>query len=146
MRSRSAVSVLLAAVAVGITTVVLHVVDADTTVAALVYVVVVVLTALGGYWAGAVRRARVWRTDLHVDLGLTTVSRADVTIAEGRLITKREAIERLPLVGVDPALADQVARRRAGERVVLSPRARRLRARRVRSLVATAIGELLAGP
>jgi len=46
--------VLLAAVAVGITTVVLHVVDADTTVAALVYVVVVVLTALGGYWAGAV--------------------------------------------------------------------------------------------
>ena len=65
---------------------------------------------------------------------------------EGRLITKREAIERLPLVGVDPALADQVARRRAGERVVLSPHVRRLRARRVRSLVATAIGELLAGP
>jgi hypothetical protein len=50
---------------------------------------------LRGYWTGAVRRARVWRTDLHVDLGLTTVSRAGVTIATGRLITKREAIDRL---------------------------------------------------
>lgn len=101
---------------------------------------------LSGYWSRAVRRRRIWRQDVYVDLGLLTVARAQATLAEGRLITKREAIERLPLVGVDPALADQVARRRAGERVVLSPHARRLRARRVRSLVATAIGELLAGP
>jgi Nucleotidyltransferase domain len=101
---------------------------------------------LAGYWSRAVRRRRIWRQDVYVDLGLLTVARAQATLAEGRLITKREAIERLPLVGVDPDLADEVARRRAGERVVLGPRARRRRARRVRSLVATAIGELLATP
>jgi hypothetical protein len=93
-----------------------------------------------------VRRRRIWRQDVYVDPGLLTVARAQATLTEGRLITKREAIERLPLVGVDPDLADEVARRRAGERVVLGPRARRRRARRVRSLVATAIGELLATP
>jgi len=49
LRSRSVVPVLLAVVAVAVTTVGLRAVDADTTTAALVYVVVVVLTALGGY-------------------------------------------------------------------------------------------------
>jgi hypothetical protein len=101
---------------------------------------------LAGYWSRAVRRRRIWREDVYVDLGLLTVARAQATLAEGRLITKREAIERLPLVGVDADLADEVGRRRAGERVVLGPRARRRRARRVRSLVAIAIGELLASP
>ncbi|MEU4240619.1 hypothetical protein [Actinoplanes sp. NPDC026619] len=75
---------------------------------------------LRGYWAGAVRRPRVWRTDLHVDLGLTTVSRAAETIATGRLITKREAIERLPSLGVPSSLADEIRRRRAGEPVTLT--------------------------
>lgn len=74
-------------------------------------------TELRGYWTGAVRRRRVWRTDLHVDLGLTTVSRAAVTIAEGRLITKREAIDRLPGLGVPAGLADEIRRRRAGEKI-----------------------------
>ena len=54
MRSRTVVPALLAAVGVGITTAILRATDSDTTVAALVYVVVVVLTALGGYWSGAV--------------------------------------------------------------------------------------------
>jgi hypothetical protein len=74
-------------------------------------------TELRGYWTGAVRRSRIWRTDLHVDLGLTTVSRAAVTIAEGRLITKREAIDRLPGLGVPAGLADEIRRRRAGEKI-----------------------------
>jgi len=54
VRHRSVAPVLLAIATVVITTVALRVVDADTTVAALVYLVVVVLTALGGYWSGAV--------------------------------------------------------------------------------------------
>jgi hypothetical protein len=101
---------------------------------------------LAGYWSRAVRRRRIWRQDVYVDLGLLTVARAQATLAEGRLVTKREAIERLPLVGVDPDLADEVARRRAGERVLLSRRARSRRARRVRSLVAASIGQLHAEP
>jgi nucleotidyltransferase-like protein len=69
---------------------------------------------LRGYWLSALRYPRRWRTDLHVDLGLTTVSRADVTIAEGRLITKREAIDRLGELGVPPELVDEIRRRRNG--------------------------------
>jgi hypothetical protein len=90
---------------------------------------------LRGYWTGAVKRAKVWRTDLHVDLGLTTVSRADVTIATGRLITKREAIDRLPALGVPDDLADEIRRRRAGEKVVLGEDEIRTRAVVVRSLM-----------
>ena len=69
---------------------------------------------LRGYWTGAVRRVAVWRTDLHVDLGLTTVSRADATIAGEGLITKRAAIARLPRLGVPDWLAAEIARRRDG--------------------------------
>jgi hypothetical protein len=101
---------------------------------------------LRGYWAGAVRRARVWRTDLHVDLGLTTVSRADVTIAEGRLITKREAIDRLPALGVPEELAEEIRRRRAGEAVALSEAQIRERAGLVRGIMREQLGRLLLQP
>ena len=98
---------------------------------------------LRGYWTGAVRRARVWRTDLHVDLGLTTVSRAGVTIATGRLITKREAIDRLPSLGVPEALADEIRRRRAGEPVALTEPQIRARAVVARTLMRRQLTRLL---
>jgi nucleotidyltransferase-like protein len=98
---------------------------------------------LRGYWTGAVRRRKVWDTDLHVDLGLTTVSRAGVTIAEGRLITKREAIDRLPAMGVPPELADQIRRRRAGERIELSEAGIADRAVLVRRLMRENMNHLL---
>jgi hypothetical protein len=98
---------------------------------------------LRGYWTGAVRRRTVWKTDLHVDLGLTTVSRAGVTIAEGRLITKREAIDRLPAMGVPAELTDQIRRRRAGERIELSEAAIADRAVLVRRLMREKMNHLL---
>ena len=101
---------------------------------------------LRGYWTGAVRRARVWRTDLHVDLGLTTVSRADVTIAEGRLITKRDAIDRLPSLGVPIELTEEIRRRRAGEAVVLAEPWIRERAGLVRGIMREQLGRLLQAP
>lgn len=99
---------------------------------------------LSGYWSRAVRRRRIWRQDVYVDLGLLTVARAGATLRDGRLLTKSEAIDLLPGLGVDADLVAEMRRRRAGERVVLSPAQRRRRARQVRSLVATSIGELLA--
>jgi hypothetical protein len=101
---------------------------------------------LRGYWTGAVRRAGVWRTDLHVDLGLTTVSRADVTIAEGRLITKREAIDRLPSLGVPDDLTGEIRRRRAGETVVLSEPRIAARAVLVRGIMREQLKRLLQPP
>ena len=98
---------------------------------------------LRGYWTGAVRRAKLWRTDLHVDLGLTTVSRAGVTIAEGRLITKREAIDRLPSLGVPDALTEEIRRRRAGERVELSGDEIAARAGLVRRIMREQLARLL---
>jgi hypothetical protein len=76
---------------------------------------------LRGYWLGAVRHRKRWLTDLHVDLGLTTVARADATVSEGRLITKREAIERLAGLGVPGQVIDGIRRRRAGEQVGYTP-------------------------
>ena len=98
---------------------------------------------LRGYWAGAVRRRTVWDTDLHVDLGLTTVARADVAIGAGRLITKREAIDRLPMLGVPAGLTDQIRRRRAGERIELSPAEIADRAVLVRGLMREKVNHLL---
>jgi len=102
-------------------------------------------TELRGYWTGAVRRRTVWDTDLHVDLGLTTVARADVTIATGKLITKREAIDRLPGLGVPVALADEIRRRRAGETVVLTPEETAARAVLVRRVMTENMNRLLTG-
>ena len=98
---------------------------------------------LRGYWHGAVRRSEVWRTDLHVDLGLTTLARADATIADGRLITKREAIARMPGLGVPPELAAQIARRRRGEPVKLTEAEIGERAVLVRRLMRDGLRRLL---
>ena len=98
---------------------------------------------LRGYWRGAVRRSRVWRTDLHVDLGLTTLARANATIAEGRLITKGEAIARMPGLGVPAELVAQIARRRRGEPVELSEAEIRERAVLVRRLMRDGLRRLL---
>jgi hypothetical protein len=100
-------------------------------------------TELRGYWLGALRHPRRWRTDLHVDLGLTTVSRADATISEGRLLTKREAIDRLPALGVPPELADQIRRRRAGETPTLTDDEITTRAVQVRTIMRRELTRLL---
>jgi hypothetical protein len=98
---------------------------------------------LRGYWLPALRFPQRWRTDLHVDLGLTTVSRADATIAEGRLITKREAIDRLPTLGVPVALAAEIRRRRQGEPVTLTEDYVRDRAALVRDIMRRELTRLL---
>jgi hypothetical protein len=98
---------------------------------------------LRGYWTGAVRRTAVWHTDLHVDLGLTTVSRADATIGDGGLITKREAIARLPRLGVPDHLAAEIAERRAGRTVTHTDESRQARAVLARGLMRENLVRLL---
>jgi nucleotidyltransferase-like protein len=97
---------------------------------------------LRGYWLGALGRRRRWRTDLHVDLGLTTLARAEATIEEGRLLTKSEAIGRLPSMGVPDTVVAEIARRRAGETVELTDAQRRERGAVVRRLMADGIARL----
>jgi hypothetical protein len=74
-----------------------------------------------------------------VDLGLLTVARAEITAREGRLVTKDEALQRLPALGVPADLVAAVAARRRGEGPVLSRRARRRQGRVARRVVARGI-------
>ncbi|MEV0650729.1 hypothetical protein AB0I28_36295 [Phytomonospora sp. NPDC050363] len=103
------------------------------------------LAELSGYWTGAVAKSRLWRDDVYVDLGLITLARVEATVTEDRLITKREAIERLDRFGVPAGLAGEIARRRAGETVELSGEDRRARAELARTLMRSGIERLL-GP
>ncbi|MEU0672438.1 nucleotidyltransferase [Streptomyces sp. NPDC006172] len=66
------------------------------------------------FWRPTVEKARLWTQDVWVDLGLTTFARAAVTLREGRLISKREALEELPRLGAPVDVVDDVQRRRYG--------------------------------
>ncbi|MEW2156571.1 nucleotidyltransferase domain-containing protein [Streptomyces sp. NPDC007189] len=66
------------------------------------------------YWRPAVDRARLWRQDVWVDLGLLTFARATVTLRDGRLISKREALAELPALGAPVEVVEDTARRRYG--------------------------------
>ncbi|MFD8431487.1 MULTISPECIES: nucleotidyltransferase [Streptomyces] len=66
------------------------------------------------FWRPNVRRAELWRQDVWVDLGLITFARATVTLREGRLITKREALAELPALGAPAEVVEDVAERRYG--------------------------------
>ncbi|GAA3126133.1 hypothetical protein [Nonomuraea salmonea] len=77
-----------------------------------------------------------------MDLGMVTVARATVTLQDGRLISKREALEVLHELGAPAVLiADIRARRYGTEQPVLS---RYRRGRLARAFVRSAIGRALA--
>jgi hypothetical protein len=97
---------------------------------------------LTGYWSRAVRKRAIWEQDVYVDQGATTVARADLTILEGRLVTKSAALAHLPALGLSADIVDEVTRRRAGESVPMTPEQRSARAIVVRRFVATHIDRL----
>ncbi|MFJ7152942.1 nucleotidyltransferase [Streptomyces sp. NPDC100445] len=66
------------------------------------------------FWRPAVDRPRRWRQDVWVDLGLLTHARAAVTLREGRLISKKEALAELPGLGAPAEVVEDIARRRYG--------------------------------
>jgi hypothetical protein len=98
---------------------------------------------LAGYWSQALRKRAIWNQDVYVDLGLTVWARADATIAEGVLITKTEAISRMAERGVPADIVNGVARRRAGQQVILSDDARAHRAGVVRQFLRDEFSRIL---
>ncbi|POX61888.1 nucleotidyltransferase [Streptomyces sp. Ru62] len=66
------------------------------------------------YWRPAVDKARLWRQDIWVDLGLLTFARATVTLREGRLTSKREALAELLALGAPAEVVEDITRRRYG--------------------------------
>ncbi|MFD5076811.1 nucleotidyltransferase [Streptomyces sp. NPDC058371] len=67
------------------------------------------------FWRPAVRKARLWKQDVWVDLGMVTFARATVTLRDGRLISKREALDLLPELGAPLDVVEDVRRRRYGD-------------------------------
>ncbi len=94
---------------------------------------------LAGYWRRAVRRPWWWLDERIVDLGLLTVVRARAAIADGRLITKADALTQLDAFGVPAWLCAEIARRRRGNHVAASLRQRIQRAAIARRIVARAV-------
>jgi hypothetical protein len=94
-----------------------------------------------GYWSRIARRRRCWLQDTWVDFGLITLPRAEALLTAGDLITKSEAIRRLPGFGVPAAaLAGQIRRRRDGRDAAVGPLQRIRRAYVARRLLRAASG------
>lgn len=99
---------------------------------------------LRDYWYPATEDHARWLHDIWVDLGLLTLARATVTLQDGRLITKREALDVLAgLVAPADVLRD-IYRRRYGIDAPISAQWRTRRAELARAFVRTGIERVLA--
>jgi hypothetical protein len=96
------------------------------------------------FWRPAVRRAELWRQDVWVDLGLLTFARATVTLREGRLISKRRALDELPALGAPGEVVEDIAGRRYGGPVRRTEDWTARRAELTRSYLGPAIETLVA--
>ena len=96
-------------------------------------------TDLRDFWYPATTKRRLWLRTIWVDLGPITVARATVTLRDGRLITKAEALTVLTDMGAAPALVDDIRRRRNGESTSTGPLWRWRRGELARRFVQTAI-------
>ncbi|WP_432041243.1 nucleotidyltransferase domain-containing protein [Streptomyces cadmiisoli] len=96
------------------------------------------------FWRPAVRKARLWTQDAWVDVGLTTFARATVTVREGRLIGKREALDVLPGLGAPAEVVDDIRRRRYGDPAPPAEEWTRRRGELTRDYLGSAIDALVA--
>lgn len=67
------------------------------------------------YWRRQLDRVDNWTQSVWVDLAMVTHARALVTLREGRLISKREALELLPALGAPAEVVEDIRRRRYGD-------------------------------
>jgi len=67
---------------------------------------------LRDYWYPHTSMADLWLHDIWVDLGMLTLARAAVTLRDGRLITKREALDVLTAMGAPAEVVADIRRRR----------------------------------
>jgi hypothetical protein len=67
---------------------------------------------LRDFWYPHTEQADLWLRDVWVDVGLLTFARATVTLRDGRLITKREALGVLAGLGAPGGLVRDICQRR----------------------------------
>jgi hypothetical protein len=64
------------------------------------------------FWYPSTERPALWLRDIWVDLGMCTLARAAVTLQDGRLITKKEALEVLASWGAPADVIRDIYQRR----------------------------------
>lgn len=69
---------------------------------------------LQNFWRPALDHPERWTRDIWVDLGLLTLARATVTLHDGKLITKAEALDVLAELGAPTDVVDDIRQRRYG--------------------------------
>lgn len=102
-----------------------------------------VRTEIAKVWLPASRRRLRWYDDSWVDLGLSTLPRARAAIRDGELLTKTQAIARLPEFGVPEWLRQDVLSRRRGWATEHGLRFRHRRAQMTRRVVRAGVERLL---
>jgi len=98
---------------------------------------------LADYWYPATGRSDVWLHDIWVDLGLLTFARATVTLREGRLITKREALDVLTALGAPAAVVRDIYERRYQDPERISADWRTERGEQARTYLRAAIEQVV---
>jgi Nucleotidyltransferase domain len=101
---------------------------------------------LRDYWYPHTAQPELWLRDIWVDLGLLTFARATVTLREGRLITKREALDVLTGLGAPAAVVRDIYQRRYGCVPPLTEPWRSERAALARGYLRPAIRQALSRP
>lgn len=97
------------------------------------------------FWLPATGKPVRWLQDVWVDLGLLTVARATVTLDDGRLISKGEALDVLTRLGAPPAVVADIRGRRYGSPLPLPVHRRLRRAQAARAFARARIRATLAG-
>lgn len=69
---------------------------------------------LRDFWLPVTAKPELWLRDDWVDGAMLTFARASVTLRDGRLITKREALDELRAQGAPASVTDDIHRRRYG--------------------------------
>jgi len=100
---------------------------------------------LRDYWYPRTARPELWLRDIWVDLGMLTLARAAVTLRDGRLITKREALEVLAGLGAPADVVRDIYQRRYETGPPLTEQWRERRALLARTFVRSGIERVLSG-
>jgi hypothetical protein len=100
---------------------------------------------LRDYWYPKTSLPVLWLKDIWVDQGMMTLARATVTLRDGRLITKRAALDVLAGLGTPADLLTDIRDRRYGTKPPASPGWRAHRGKLARNFVRLGIERTL-GP
>jgi hypothetical protein len=98
---------------------------------------------LRDFWYPKTAKPELWLRDIWVDLGLLTLARASVTLQDGRLISKREALEVLARLDAPADVVHDIYQRRYAAEQPISEQWRSRRAHRARTFVRAGIARVL---